>query len=80
MSGAGYMFSCDLVHVVSSPMLKPVTMLNEDAYMGLVLLPFNITRITYVYVKLIKYECTMMLARLNLFMQLLESYLRVRLN
>lgn len=46
MSGAGYMISCDLVHVVSSPVLKPVKMLNEDAYMGIVLLPFNITRIT----------------------------------
>lgn len=40
------MLSCDLVHVVSSPLLAPVKMLNEDAYMGLVLLPFNISRIT----------------------------------
>ena len=45
MSGAGYLLSADVAGVVSAPAPLRRWVNNEDAAVGLQLLPFNITRI-----------------------------------
>jgi len=44
-SGAGYMVSADIARYIAKPPLEPLTMRNEDAYVGVSLLPYNITRV-----------------------------------
>ena len=45
-SGAGYALSGDLVRAVAFPAVKLVPMVNEDAHMGIVLLPFDVQRVS----------------------------------
>eukprot|EP00038_Savillea_parva_P011678 m.199285 g.199285 ORF g.199285 m.199285 type:complete len:498 (-) comp20703_c0_seq1:87-1580(-) len=42
--GAGYALSWDLVHVVAYPSVKRLDMVNEDGYLGIVLLPYDVDR------------------------------------
>lgn len=44
-SGAGYVLSTDLAHAVAFPAVKLVDMINEDAHLGIVLLPFDVKRV-----------------------------------
>lgn len=44
-SGAGYALSSDLVKLVAYPAVKLVDMVNEDAHLGIVLLPFDVHRV-----------------------------------
>lgn len=44
-SGGGYVLSRDLVVLVAFPQVEPVLMTNEDAYLGIVLLPYNVIRL-----------------------------------
>eukprot|EP00729_Bicosta_minor_P013168 gene13168-22845_t len=46
MSGGGYVLGYDLVDLVANPRVQPVKMLNEDAYLGIVLLQFNVNRVS----------------------------------
>jgi len=43
-SGGGYMLSADLAWYVGNPPVEPLPMTNEDAYLGVALLPFNVKR------------------------------------
>ena len=43
-SGAAYMLTQDLVEYLAFPRVQPLRMLNEDAYVGVALLPLDITR------------------------------------
>jgi hypothetical protein len=45
-SGAGYALSADLVKLVAYPAVKLVDMVNEDAHVGIVLLPFDVNRVS----------------------------------
>lgn len=45
-SGAGYALSADLVKAVAYPAVQLVDMVNEDAHLGIVLLPFNVNRVS----------------------------------
>jgi hypothetical protein len=44
-SGGGYVLTADLVKIVALPPVEPVLMTNEDAYLGIVMLPFNVKRV-----------------------------------
>jgi hypothetical protein len=46
MSGAGYALSVDVATAYSHPPVEPIKMLNEDAYLGLALLPYNVRRVS----------------------------------
>ena len=45
-SGAGYMLSADLVKTIAFPGVRLLDMINEDAHLGIVLLPFDIKRVS----------------------------------
>ena len=45
-SGAGYALSADIVKLVAYPAVKLIDMVNEDAHLGIVLLPFDVNRIS----------------------------------
>lgn len=44
--GGGYVLSWDLVQTVAFPPVKLLDMVNEDGHLGIVLLPFDIHRVT----------------------------------
>ena len=46
MSGGGYVLGYDVVDIVAYPRVQPVKMLNEDAYLGIVLLQYNVNRVS----------------------------------
>lgn len=45
-SGAGYMLSADLVKAIAFPAVRLLDMVNEDAHLGIVLLPFDVKRVS----------------------------------
>jgi hypothetical protein len=45
-SGAGYVLSQDLVHAVAFPAVQLVDMVNEDAHLGILMLPFDVERVS----------------------------------
>jgi hypothetical protein len=46
MSGGGYVLGYNLVSHLANPIVQPIKMLNEDAYLGVALLQFNVNRVS----------------------------------
>eukprot|EP00035_Acanthoeca_spectabilis_P029942 m.7035 g.7035 ORF g.7035 m.7035 type:complete len:490 (+) comp3907_c0_seq1:139-1608(+) len=44
--GGGYVLSWDLAHAVAFPPVRMLDMVNEDAHLGIFLLPFDVARVT----------------------------------